>query len=202
MKTYLALGDSYTIGTGISEGESLPFQLAAALRVRGMQVADPLVIARNGWTTDELILGIDATIPPVKPPPFDLVTLLIGVNNQYSGCPLGEYRQEFAALLVQAIAFAGSEASRVIVLSIPDWSVTPFAEGRDRDRIAAEINAFNAVNLDETHEAGAHYVDITPLSRLAVRDPALLAPDALHPSGELIAQWVALLLPVTEHILR
>lgn len=199
MKTYLALGDSYTIGTSVTEDERLPLQLVVALREQGVNIAEPLIIARNGWTTGELAQGIEAAQPQA---PFDLVTLLIGVNNQYRGYPLEEYRQEFAALLVQAIVFAGGDPGRVVVLSIPDWGVTPFAEGRDQSKIAAEIDAFNAANLEETQKAGAVYVDITPITRLAADEPTLLASDGLHPSGEMVAQWVVLLLPLVEPLLH
>ncbi|HEU0013481.1 MAG TPA: GDSL-type esterase/lipase family protein, partial [Longimicrobium sp.] len=135
---FLALGDSYTIGEAVAEAERWPVRLAALLRERGMDVADPEIIARTGWTTDELSAAIDERDPQG---PYALVSLLIGVNNQYRGRSADEYRGEFAALLRRAIAFAGGDAGRVIVLSIPDWGVTPFAEGRDRAAIAAEIDA-------------------------------------------------------------
>jgi lysophospholipase L1-like esterase len=199
MKTTLALGDSYTIGTSVEAVERWPVQVVAALRTQGVNIADPLIVAHDGWTTAELQAGIDAASPPA---PFDLVTLLIGVNNQYRGCSLEEYRQELAALLVQATVFAGGDPGRVVVLSIPDWGVTPFAEGRDRIKIAAEIDAFNAANLEEAQKIGAVYVDITPITRRAVADPALLASDGLHPSGAMYAQWVALILPLVEPLLR
>jgi lysophospholipase L1-like esterase len=189
---FLALGDSYTIGEGVDEGERWPVQLAALLRERGMQVGDPQIIARTGWTADELSAAIDDADPPG---PYALVSLLIGVNNQYRGRAAEEYRAEFSALLRRAIGFAGGDASRVIVLSIPDWGVTPFADGRDRNQIASEIDAYNAVNRDEARRAGAHWVDVAPHSRAAGADPAFLVSDGLHPSGRAYAEWARLALP-------
>jgi lysophospholipase L1-like esterase len=189
---YLALGDSYTIGEGVAEGERWPVQLAGLLRERGTDVADPQVIARTGWTTDEL----DAAITSADPRgPFGLVTLLIGVNNQYRGRPVDEYRGQFRALLERAVGFAGGDASRVVVLSIPDWGVSAFAEGRDRATIAAEVDAFNAAARDEVSRRGARWVDVTPISRQDGGDASMFASDGLHPSGRQYAQWTALALP-------
>lgn len=189
---FLALGDSYTIGEGVAASDRWPVQLAALLREQGQDFAEPRIIARTGWTTDELSAAIDAADPQG---PYDLVSLLIGVNNQYRGRSAEEYRAEFAGLLQRAIGFAGGDAGRVIVLSIPDWGATPFAVGRDRQRIAAEIDAFNAVARQETERLGARYVDITPQSRTAGSNPAFLAPDGLHYSGLTYAEWARLALP-------
>jgi lysophospholipase L1-like esterase len=188
----LFLGDSYTIGESVDEAGCWPRQLVDSLRRRNVSVADPMIIARTGWTTDELAAAIEAQNPQG---PFDLVTLLIGVNNQYRGRPAEEYRGEFTELLQRAIAFAGNDASRVIVISIPDWGVMPFAEGRDRAKIAKEIDAFNAINWEESVRAGTHYVDVTPISREANRRPALIATDGLHPSAEQYRLWVELIEP-------
>lgn len=196
---YLALGDSYTIGESVAEAERWPVQLAARLRAQGLTIGEPLIIARTGWTTAELSVGIDAQKPTGT---FELVSLLIGVNNQYRGRDIGEYRTEFRALLERAIGYAGGEAQRVIVLSIPDWGVTPFAEGRDRAAIAAQIDAFNAVNRQETAQLGAHYIDITPHSRTAAGDPSLIAGDGLHPSGKMYAEWARQAEPVALEALR
>jgi lysophospholipase L1-like esterase len=187
----LSLGDSYTIGEGVAEAGRWPMQLVARLRDRGIPCADPRIIARTGWTTDELDVAITQAGPIGL---FDLVTLLIGVNNQYRGRSLEEYREQFRALLEQAIAFARGRPERVLVLSIPDWGVTPFAEGRDSGRIANEINAFNTANRAETLAVGARYVDITPSTR-DLSEPGLLAEDGLHPSGLLYKRWVDLALP-------
>jgi lysophospholipase L1-like esterase len=192
---YLALGDSYTIGERVAPEDRWPVQLVHRLRERGYRVAAPTLIARTGWTTDELAAAIAREDPQG---PFDLVTLLIGVNDQYRGRTAEAYRPAFRALLRQAIAFAGGEPDRVIVLSIPDWGVTPFAAGRDRVRIAAEIERFNAVNREETRALGARYVDVTPLSRQAAEDPALIAPDGLHPAGPMYAAWARLALAEAE----
>lgn len=189
---YLALGDSYTIGEGVAPADRWPVQLAAMLRERGIAVQDPRIIARTGWTTDELSAAIDQAD---LRGPFGLVSLLIGVNNQYRGRTAEEYRGEFAGLLQRAIGFAGGDASRVLVLSIPDWGVTPFAEGRDRARIAAEIDAYNAVARELALAAGVHFVDVTQQSRDAGADPAFLVEDGLHPSGRSYAEWARLALP-------
>ena len=189
---FLALGDSYTIGESVAAAERWPVQLAARMRAQGVSMENPTIIATTGWTTDELAAGIERKGPQG---PFELVSLLIGVNNQYRGRDVNEYRAQFAALLEQAIAFAGGDAQRVIVLSIPDWGVTPFAANRHRETVSGEINAFNAVNAEETARLGARYVDITPLSRQAVDDPDLLAGDGLHPSGKMYTAWTELALP-------
>lgn len=189
---FLALGDSYTIGEGVPEAERWPVQLVAMIRERGVSVADPQIIARTGWTTDELSAAIDARDPQG---PYELVSLLIGVNNQYRGRDTANYRAEFGDLLRRAIGFAGDDASRVVVLSIPDWGVTIFAEGRDRAAIAAEIDAYNAINREETERAGARYVDVTAQSRDAGAHPDFLADDGLHPSGRSYTEWARLALP-------
>lgn len=201
---YLALGDSYTIGESVDESERWPDQLARLIGSSPQfggsgRMVDITLIARTGWTTGELWEGLQAR---ELSPPYDLVSLLIGVNNQYRGGDIEEYRAEFVFMLDKSIEFAGGEVDRVIVLSIPDWGVTPFAADRDRGKIAAEIDRFNAVNREETVRAGAHYVDVTPISREAVHDPALIAGDGLHPSGKMYAAWAELALPVVLEILK
>jgi lysophospholipase L1-like esterase len=193
---YLALGDSYTIGEGVEPDGQWPAQLAVMLRERGIGVADPEIIARTGWTTDELDAAIDEAAPRG---PYALVSLLIGVNNQYRGRPADEYREQFRALLRRAIGFAGGDASRVVVLSIPDWGVTPFAEGRDRAQVAREIDAFNAIAHQETGDAGSHWLDVTPASR---RAPASVVGDGLHPDAAQYHEWAALALPEALAALR
>lgn len=195
---YLALGDSYTIGESVEETERFPNQLVAMLANEGLTV-DVKLIARTGWTTDELWQGIQAE---KVTPPYDMVSLLIGVNNQYRGRDIQEYREGFVFLLNKAIEYAGGDAKRVIVFSIPDWGVTPFAAGRDVTQIAAEIDAFNQVNLEETQKAGAYYVDVTPVSRQAKDDPSLVAGDGLHPSGKMYAEWAKSALPIALSILK
>ncbi len=195
---YLALGDSYTIGESVDVAERFPNQLAALLANEGLP-ADVTIIARTGWTTDELWQGIQSN---TVEPPYDLVSLLIGVNNQYRGYDIHEYREGFKFLLGKAIEYAGGDVNRVIVFSIPDWGVTPFAAGRDANQIANEIDMFNQVNFEETQKAGAHYVDVTPVSRQAVDDGTLIASDGLHPSGSMYAQWAGLALPIALEILK
>ena len=195
---FLALGDSYTIGESVEPAGRWPVQLAALLRAQGVNVGEPTIIATTGWTTDELSAGIDRANPQGT---YELVSLLIGVNNQYRGRGLDEYRHQFVALLNRAIAFANGKPSRVLVLSIPDWGVTPFASGRDPVAIAAEIDAFNAINREEAERLGAHYVDATPFSRLAANDPSLIASDGLHPSGKMYAKWARLALPAARDAL-
>lgn len=201
---YLALGDSYTIGESVSEEERWPNQLAALIKSSPQfagisQSVDVTIIARTGWTTSELWQGIQTR--PIQPP-YDLVSLLIGVNNQYRGYDIDEYRDQFQFLLGKAVEYAGGNPGHVFVLSIPDWGVTPFAAGRDREKIGQEIDAFNAVNFQESQKAGVHYVDVTPVSREAVNDPALIAGDGLHPSGKMYAVWAKLALPIAREILE
>jgi lysophospholipase L1-like esterase len=190
---FLALGDSYTIGEAVRPDERWPVLLAGLLRDRGVAIDDPDIIATTGWTTDELMDGIDAAAPDG---PFDLVTLLVGVNDQYRGRDLAEYRQRFTVLLDRAVGLAAGRPDHVIVLSIPDWGVTPFAAGRDRAQIAAEIDGFNAVNRAEAERIGTPYIDITEFSRRAIDAPDLIADDGLHPSGAMYAGWTRMVLPV------
>ncbi len=189
---FLALGDSYTIGEGVAPAERWPERLAERLRARGVDAAAPEIVARTGWTTDELDAAIDAAAPRG---PYALVSLLIGVNNQYRGRGVEEYRAELRALLARAVGFGGGNAGRVIVLSIPDWGVTPFAEGRDRARIAAEIDAFNQAAREETERSGARWVDVTGQTRATGADPAWLAPDGLHPGARAYDAWADLAVP-------
>ena len=197
---YLALGDSYTIGESVPENERWSNQLAELLKSspqlagREIQVT---IIARTGWTTAELWQGIEMR---AIQPPYDMVSLLIGVNNQYRGYDINEYREQFRFLLEKAIEYADEKPDRVFVLSIPDWGVTPFAAGRDAAKIAQEIDAFNAVNREEAEKLGVAYVDVTPVSREAANDPSLIAGDGLHPSGKMYAEWAKLALPVALQI--
>ena len=188
---YLALGDSYTIGESVEEAERWPNQLADFLKAGGVPT-EVTIIARTGWTTNELWDGIQAQKINL---PYDLVSLLIGVNNQYRGYDINEYRTQFVFLLNMSIEYAGGNPKRVIVLSIPDWGVTPFAQGQNSEQIARDIDAFNAVNREETEKAGAYYVDVTPISREAVRDDSLIASDGLHPSGKMYLEWAKLAYP-------
>lgn len=198
---YLALGDSYTIGESVPEEGRWPMQLAAALRERGVPLAEPHIIATTGWTTDELSAAMDAAEPLGQ---WDFASLLIGVNNQYRGRPVDEYRGGFAALLDRTIQLAGGRADRVLVLSIPDWGVTPFgqASGRDTAAIARELDAYNAAAAAECAARGVAFVDITPASRSPGDQPDRLADDGLHPSARAYADWTALALPFAERLFK
>ncbi len=192
--TYLALGDSYTIGEQVKQEESFPFQLQNALKTNQLNVKTPKIIATTGWTTDELQNAIKQANLTGK---YDFVTLLIGVNNQYRGYSIETYKKEFSELLQQAITFANGDKRRVFVVSIPDWGVTPFAKNgpRSAQTIAEEINNFNAANQEITLAAGVSYTDITAASRNAANDLSLVAADGLHPSGKMYGEWTAALLP-------
>lgn len=184
----LCLGDSYTIGEAVAETERFPMQTVELLKAADVHSRKPVIVAKTGWTTDELATAIkEASLAES----YDIVTLLIGVNNQYRGRDLENYRQEFQALLHTSIAYAHGNAAQVFVLSIPDWGVTPFAgnDKRGEKKIGEEIDLFNAINKEETLKTNAHYIDITPVSREAKSDAALNASDGLHPSGKMYAAW-------------
>lgn len=184
--SYLALGDSYTIGESVAATDNFPNQVVQLLKSSGHEFNSAEIVAKTGWTTDELqnhINNYNFTSP------YNIVTLLIGVNNQYRGRTVEDYKPGFEDLLKQAIKFAGNRADHVIVLSIPDWGVTPFASGRDRDQIAREIDAFNAANKTIGDQYKVHYIDITPWTREAANDPSLIATDGLHPSAKEYKRW-------------
>ena len=197
---YLALGDSYTIGESVAPEARWPAQLAQSLRAAGIAVGDPRIIATTGWTTDELDAAIDAAQPASD---FDLVSLLIGVNNQYRGRDVGNYRKEFTALLERAIGFAGGRSDRVLVLSIPDWGVTRFGResGRDTTTIARELDAYNAAAREICDAHHVAFADITPVSRQHGAEPAMLADDGLHPSAPMYSEWTRVALPVAQRLL-
>lgn len=188
--TYLALGDSYTIGESVTDADNFPSQTTVILQKEGLNFLPPRIIAKTGWTTDELEEGIArAGEIGLLPDSYDFVTLLIGVNNQYRGRTVSEYGTAFEGMLQKAIGFAGNRPARVIVISIPDWGITPFAADRNRQQIADEINAFNAVNRKLCLQYQAHYLPITDWTREAATDPSLLAQDGLHPSGKEYRRW-------------
>jgi len=186
---FLALGDSYTIGEGVGPADRWPDQLAAVLGKSGSVVATPEIVARTGWTTDELSVAMDKH---VFHPPYDLVTLLIGVNNQYRGRDLDNYRSEFRTLLQRAIALAGDRPQHVVVVSIPDWGVTRFARhgGRDAGQIAREIDLYNATNAEIATSLHVHYADVTPASRAGGDQADMLVGDGLHPSAAMYKRWL------------
>lgn len=186
MLTILSLGDSYTIGEQVPAEENFPNQFAAFLRAKGIAIADPVIVAKTGWTTDELQEGIDkASLTP----PYNIVTLLIGVNNQYRGRSLREYKIQFQSLLLRAIGFSGNKPKQVAVLSIPDWGVTPYATGRDREKITLEINNYNNAAAEICKQLDIHYISITEGTREAANDSSLLTGDELHPSGKEYRRW-------------
>jgi lysophospholipase L1-like esterase len=195
---YLALGDSYTIGESVAAQNRWPNQLAKLLEDHGTK-ADVTIIARTGWTVNELWQGIQDAPPQGT---YELVTLLIGVNDQYRGYPLEGYREDFRFMLRKAIEYAGGDSNKVIVLSIPDWGFTPFAATRDTEPISQQIDQFNTVNLEETRSAGAHYVDVTIISRMGMDDFDLIAADRLHPSARMYTMWAEKVLPVVMKILQ
>jgi lysophospholipase L1-like esterase len=196
--SYLALGDSYTIGQGVEENERFPVQLMKRLNDSDVKIDSPTIIARTGWTTDELARGIeDANLTGT----YDLVTLLIGVNNQYRGRDTVEYRRQFRELLNKAVGFANGFEKRVIVISIPDYGVTPFGIS-NAERIGADIDIFNNINREETELKKANYVYITSISRAAKDDPSLIAKDGLHPSGKMYSFWVDAIFPVAKNMLN
>lgn len=184
--SYLALGDSYTIGESLPLKDNFPHQTVALLCKKRIHMADPEIIAKTGWTTDELMEAITNRSLKSK---YDYVSLLIGVNNQYRGRDIATYQKDFEQLLLQAIQFAGGKHQHVFVLSIPDWGATPFAEGRDRKKIEREIDQFNAANLRIAQQYKVHYLEITTGTREAKQDLSLIAEDKLHPSKKEYARW-------------
>jgi lysophospholipase L1-like esterase len=197
--TYLALGDSYTIGEQVPDQENFPNQVTRLLNSKRISFQSPTIVAKTGWTTDELQNGIDKATLKAH---FDFVSLLIGVNNQYRGWSKEQYAVEFESLLKQAIAFAKNETSHVIVLSIPDWGITPFAKGRNSSQITKEIDDFNAINKQIAERYQVHYIDITLGTRKAADDASLLAADGLHPSGKEYSIWAQEVTDIIENLLQ
>lgn len=184
--TYLALGDSYTIGETVPATDNFPNQAVQLLHKDGFDFNPPEIVAKTGWTTDELQAAINKHHFQNG---YDFVSLLVGVNNQYRGRSVDEYKKEFESLLKQAIQFAGNDTSHVVIISIPDWGVTPFAGGRDRAQIAKEIDEYNSANKEIARQYDIYYIDITGWTRKAASDNSLLASDGLHPSGKEYKRW-------------
>lgn len=185
-KTYLALGDSYTIGQGVGTSERFPVQTKNILQGMGLVMAEPIFIARTGWTTTDLQ---NAIASEQLSGTFDLVSLLIGVNDQFQRHDTTGYRQRFTDLLQTSIRLAANNREHVFVLSIPDYSVTPFARNSDTTNIRIQIDQFNVINKEVTLNNGCHYLDITPSTRMAKTDNSLIAGDGLHPSGKEYRKW-------------
>ena len=199
-KSYLALGDSYTIGQSVAATDRFPVQAVTLLKGQEIYFYDPEIIAQTGWTTNNLLDRL-ANEAPLKPQ-YDIVTLLIGVNNQYQQRTQAEYAEQFLILLNKAIQYTGGKKNRVIVLSIPDYSVTPFANGSDKALIARQIDSFNIINKTISAQAEVNYLNITDFSRLAANDLSLVAGDGLHPSGLEYKVWADGLVPVIKKVLQ
>jgi lysophospholipase L1-like esterase len=193
--TFLTLGDSYTIGEAVPLHGSFPYQVVQLMRRDGYLFHAPEIIAKTGWTTGELQSALSSTR---LLPSYDFVGLLIGVNNQYRGGSIDEYKQQFEFLLKKSIRLAANKSSRVIVLSIPDWGATPFAEGRDRKKISQEIDQFNAVNAALSNQHQTHYMNITVGSRVNGKDLSFMTADNLHPSEKEYARWATLIAEVMQ----
>ena len=198
VNTYLALGDSYTIGQSVTENARFPAQTVSILRQYGIRISEPVYIAQTGWTTLALQQAINFQNPSAS---FDVVTLLIGVNDQYQKLDTNGYATRFTELLIKAIQLAKGKRSNVFVLSIPDYSVTPFVSTSDKSRVSLEIDWFNSINSRITHAHGVSYTDITPSSREAANNSSLIANDNLHPSGTEYRKWADLLAPKMKAVL-
>jgi lysophospholipase L1-like esterase len=191
--SFLALGDSYTIGENLPPDHRWPAQLTDSLQARGIEIQEPDIIAETGWTTDELMKNITQENPAKN---YDLVSLLIGVNNQYRGYDISSYKTEFEQLLKKAISFADGESEQVFVLSIPDYSVTPFGKSKEPKTIAEELYNYNEVARRICNEYQVSFINITPISKKAANDSTLIADDNLHPSGKMYQQWVSKIIPI------
>ena len=190
---YLALGDSYTAGTSVSAKENYPSQLATALFNQGHIPVNTKIIAHNGWTTANLLQAIDKT--PTSPP-YQLVSLLIGVNNQYQRLPFFFFFTEFPKLLEYALKMAGGKANGVVVLSIPDYAYTPFGQGSNPQTISSELDNYNKFARSTADKMGITFIDITEITRGGIDDPQLVANDNLHPSGKAYKLFVEHILPI------
>lgn len=185
--SFLALGDSYTVGTSERPENSWPLQLVKTLAKKGILLKAPKIIAGAGWTTEKLISEVQSSNLNTE---YDLVSLLIGVNNQYRGLDINLFRKHFLSLLEKSISLAGNDTSKIFVLSIPDWGVMPFAALRDKEKITQEIEKYNAIIKEEVAKRNVLYIDITKLSRQAIVDKTLIASDGLHPSKKMYKTWV------------
>lgn len=191
-ESYLALGDSYTVGESISKKHTWPKQLVDSLKKRNIFLSEPRIIAKTGWTTDELKKAINDSSLDY---PYDWVSLLIGVNNQYRGRDLDEFKLQFESLLFEAIAFSGNRKERVFVVSIPDWGSMPFAKDRDPNKIAIEIDNFNQIIYEVCAFENIKFIDITPITRNIYSNLNWIAKDSLHPSKEQYSKWVEKMIP-------
>ncbi len=198
-RPFLALGDSYTIGQSVDPSENFPNQLKSWADHNGVALNEPVIIAKTGWTTTDLSNAIAAASPAAN---YSLVTLLIGVNDQYQTGDTSGYRARFSQLLKTAIGFAGGDPRKVLVLSIPDYSVTPFAAHLDTMMIREQVEQLNQASYEEAIAANARFVSITALTREAKNDLSLLAPDGLHPSGKEYARWISEMASQVKEVLQ
>ena len=198
--TYLALGDSYTIGESVCAVCNYPKQLTDSLNAVLKEKTSVEIIAKTGWTTTDLLTAIAAETPSKD---YDLVTLLIGVNNQYQGKPFSLYEEEFPELLNRAIDFAKGNTNRVIVLSIPDYAFTPFGQSSGKaEKITSELKKYNAFAEKISNEKGVRFINITPITQNGLKDSALVASDGLHPSKKAYRKFVEMLFPNAKSILK
>lgn len=197
--SYLALGDSYTIGDQVRIDQSFPYQAVQLLRKANLPFYAPEIIATNGWRTDELSQAIDETL---LLPVYDFVSLLIGVNNQYQDRSAEEFRGHFRVVLEKAIQKAGGQASHVIVFSIPDWGVTPFAANKSTEKIRSEIELYNFICKAEAEYFQTHFIEITTSQRLDANKVEFLTHDQLHPSGKEYFKWAQQLSDIIKSVLN
>jgi len=190
--SYLALGDSYTIGESVPVNENFPAQLSSQLNEQLEKKTRVEIVATTGWRTDDLINAVNSRISKSD---YDVVTLLIGVNNQYQNRPFSQYEEEFVVLLEKAIAIANGDKDRVFVISIPDYAYTPFGANADRETISSELNRYNAYANEKAVDKGVRFINITDITRKGLDEPELVAGDGLHPSGEAYSRFVERILP-------
>lgn len=184
--SFLALGDSYTVGEGVSYEESWPSQFVDYALDRGIDFKNPELIAQTGWKTYDLLNAIKSSNLSVK---YDFISLLIGVNNQFNSRPLSEFEDDLNEILTE-INYLKKGNSKVIVISIPDWGYSPYGSSYDRERISDEIDQFNNILKKISEQNNLNFVDVTQISRLAIKEPNLIAEDKLHPSGLMYLEWV------------
>ena len=191
-QSYLALGDNYTIGEAVSNNDSWPMQLVKALEEENILIDKPKVIAQTGWTTVDLKKGIDEAVLNY---PYDWISLLIGVNNQYQGKNIGVFKADLEQLISQSILFAGNKKNRLFVISIPDWGKMSFAKNQEREKITTEIDNYNQVIYEVCSRKEVAFIDITRISRTLVSNPHFIASNSLHPSKSQYAKWVEEIIP-------